>query len=165
MRSAPIRGGARAARADDARRTASQLAGRVIFGGYFLYKRNQSLRPTRHDGSLREKQGVKWPNGRGARAGALLVIGGVSMLAGRQKVGASLLTTFLTGVTPMMHDFGTSRIRVSDERNGELHEEPRADRRRRICGGGSAAPAAAHARITCQFQAPTEPFDYRAPLR
>ena len=37
---------------------------------------------------------------RDARAWSLSLLTGV-----KQKVGASLVTTFLTGVTPMMHDY------------------------------------------------------------
>ena len=41
-------------------------------------------------------------------SGTLILLGGLSLLMGKQpKVGASLITTFLLGVTPQMHAFWT----------------------------------------------------------
>lgn len=84
---------------------AASMAGRLIFGGYFLYSGIHHF--TDRDmliGYARSK-GVKSPEVAVFGTGALLVAGGLSLLAGRQKVGASLITMFLTGVSPMMHDF------------------------------------------------------------
>ena len=51
-------------------------------------------------------KGVRWPEIAVLGSGALIVLGGLSLLTGvKPKVGASLVTTFLTGVTPQMHDF------------------------------------------------------------
>jgi uncharacterized membrane protein YphA (DoxX/SURF4 family) len=84
---------------------AAQLAGRVIFGGYFLYNGIHHFTDRNMLIGYARSKGVKYPEAAVLGTGALLIAGGVSLLAGRQKVGASLVTTFLTGVTPMMHDY------------------------------------------------------------
>ena len=84
---------------------AAQLAGRVIFGGYFLYSGIHHFTDREMLIGYAKAKGVGYPKIAVLGTGALLVLGGVSLLAGRRKVGASLITTFLTGVTPMMHDY------------------------------------------------------------
>ena len=85
---------------------AAMLAGRVIFGGYFLYNGiNHFVNRDMMAGYAKSK-GVAWPKLAVLGTGAMLVAGGLSVLTGvKPKVGASLLTTFLSGVTPMMHDY------------------------------------------------------------
>ena len=85
---------------------AAQLAGRALFGGYFLYNGiNHFVNRDMMAGYARSK-GVRWPKLAVLGTGAMLVAGGLSLLTGvKPKVGASLVTTFLTGVTPMMHDY------------------------------------------------------------
>ncbi len=78
-------------------RVASTM-GRLVFGGYFLYSGIHHFTDRdRLIGDAKSK-GVTWPAAAVIGSGALLVLGGLSMLAGvKQK---SLVTTFLTGVTP-----------------------------------------------------------------
>jgi len=85
---------------------AAMLAGRAIFGGYFIYNGiNHFVNREMMTGYVKSK-GVRWPKLAVLGTGAMLVAGGLSLLTGvKPKVGASLVTTFLTGVTPMMHDY------------------------------------------------------------
>jgi len=86
--------------------TASLVAGRLIFGGYFLYSGIHHFTDREMLTGYARSKGVAWPRAAVLGSGALLVLGGLSLLTGvKQKVGASLVTTFLTGVTPMMHDY------------------------------------------------------------
>ena len=84
---------------------AAQLAGRVIFGGYFLYSGIHHFTDREMMIGYAKAKGVTYPKAAVLGTGALLVLGGLSILAGKQKAGAGLITTFLTGVTPMMHDY------------------------------------------------------------
>jgi uncharacterized membrane protein YphA (DoxX/SURF4 family) len=80
--------------------------GRVLFGGYFLYNGiNHFLNRKSLIQYARSKQ-VSAAQVAVPATGALLVLGGLSLLTGtRPKVGASLITAFLLGVTPRMHPF------------------------------------------------------------
>ena len=82
------------------------LFGRAIFGGFFLYNGiNHFLNRDMMRGYSASK-GVPYPEAAVAGSGAMLVLGGLSLLAGvRPKVGTSLIGAFLLGVTPKMHDF------------------------------------------------------------
>jgi uncharacterized membrane protein YphA (DoxX/SURF4 family) len=84
---------------------AAQLAGRVIFGGYFLSSGIRHFTDRDMMIGYARSKGVRYPEPAVLGTGALLVLGGLSLLAGKQKAGAGLITTFLTGVTPMMHDY------------------------------------------------------------
>lgn len=64
-------------------------------------------------------KGVLLPRVAVAGLGALLVIGGLSLVTGvRPKIGASLIATFLLGVSPRMHDFW--RIEDGERRMQEM---------------------------------------------
>ncbi len=84
----------------------SLLVGRAIFGGFFLYNGiNHFLNREMMQGYSASK-GVPYPEAAVAGSGAMLVLGGLSLLAGvRPKLGTSLIGAFLLGVTPKMHDF------------------------------------------------------------
>jgi putative oxidoreductase len=85
---------------------AALMAGRVMFGGYFLYSGIRHFADRDMMAGYAASKGVAWPKAAVVGTGAMLVLGGLSLLTGvKQKVGASLVTTFLTGVTPMMHDY------------------------------------------------------------
>ena len=79
----------------------ASAAGRLVFGGYFLYSGIHHF--TDRDRLIDDarSKGVAWPKAAVLGSGALLVLGGLSMLTGvKQKAGASVVTTFLSGVTP-----------------------------------------------------------------
>jgi putative oxidoreductase len=82
------------------------MAGRALFGGYFVY--NAFNHFTNHEmmtGYARSK-GIPMPDVAVAGSGVLLLLGGLSLLSGaKPKVGASLIMTFLLGVSPLMHAF------------------------------------------------------------
>ena len=82
------------------------LLGRAIFGGFFLYNGiNHFLNRQMLTGYAQSK-GVPAATAAVPASGLLLVLGGLSLLAGtRPKLGASLITTFLAGVSPLMHAF------------------------------------------------------------
>ena len=80
--------------------------GRVIFGGYFLYSGiNHFLNRSTMAQYARAKN-VPAADAAVIGSGALIVLGGLSLLTGtRPKVGASLIAAFLISVTPQMHAF------------------------------------------------------------
>lgn len=80
--------------------------GRLIFGGYFLYNGINHFANRDMLIGYAKSKGVAWPEVAVLGSGAMLIVGGLSLLTGvKQKVGASLVTAFLTGVTPTMHDY------------------------------------------------------------
>jgi putative oxidoreductase len=86
--------------------SAALLAGRVIFGGFFLYNGiNHFLHRTMLADYARSK-GAPAPDVAVTTSGLLLLAGSLSLLTGVQpKVGAALIAAFLAGVTPQMHAF------------------------------------------------------------
>ena len=93
------------ARRSDLERGA-QILGRVMFGGYFVYSGLRHFADRQAMIAYAKAKGVMWPKVAVLGTGAMLVVGGLSVLSGvKPKVGASLVTTFLAGVTPMMHDY------------------------------------------------------------
>jgi putative oxidoreductase len=82
------------------------LAGRLIFGGYFLYNGINHFRERESMVAYARSKGVQAPEAAVAGSGLLLLGGGLSMLTGAfPKVGAALISTFLLGVSPRMHAF------------------------------------------------------------
>jgi putative oxidoreductase len=92
--------------------------GRAIFGGYFLYN---GINHFVNRGMLTEyarSKRVPAANAAVPASGALILLGGLSVMTGVQpKIGASLIATFLLGVSPRMHDFW--RI---DDQERRMHE-------------------------------------------
>ena len=86
--------------------------GRAIFGGYFLYN---GINHFANRGMLTEyarSKHVPAPDAAVAASGGLILLGGLSVMTGVQpKIGASLIATFLLGVSAQMHDFW----RIDDE--------------------------------------------------
>jgi uncharacterized membrane protein YphA (DoxX/SURF4 family) len=89
--------------------TAALTLGRVLFGGYFVYN---GINHFVHHGMLTgysKSKGIPAAGVAVAASGALLLIGGLSLMTGaRPKVGAWAIGTFLAGVTPSMHAFWTA---------------------------------------------------------
>jgi uncharacterized membrane protein YphA (DoxX/SURF4 family) len=94
------------------------LCGRAIFGGFFLYNGiNHFLNREMMTGYSASK-GVPYPEAAVTGSGAMLVLGGLSVLMGvRPKLGTSLISAFLLGVTPKMHDFWN--VQDPQQRMGE----------------------------------------------
>jgi putative oxidoreductase len=93
--------------------------GRALFGGFFVYNGiNHLVNRAMLTEYARSKQ-VAAPGAAVTGSGALILLGGLSLLTGtRPKVGASLIAAFLLGVTPRMHAFWT--IEDPQERVNEL---------------------------------------------
>lgn len=82
------------------------VLGRMLFGGYFLYNGvNHFLRQDAMAGYAGSKN-VPSPQLAVQGSGALLVLGGLSVLLDvKPQVGAALTAIFLLGVTPIMHRY------------------------------------------------------------
>lgn len=82
------------------------FAGRVVFGGFFLYNGINHFLERESLIQYARSKGVAAPEAAVAGSGLLLLGGGLSMLTGAfPKVGAGLIATFLLGVSPRMHAF------------------------------------------------------------
>src|SRR5438094_10574633 len=80
---------------------AALIAGRLIFGGYFLYSGIHHFIDREMMTGYAKSKGVTWPEAAVLGSGAMIVVGGLSLLTGvKPKVGAGLITAFLAGVTP-----------------------------------------------------------------
>ena len=81
-------------------------AGRAIFGGYFVYNGINHFQNRQMLAQYAGAKHVPLPRAAVVGSGALILLGGLSLIAGvRPKVGASLIATFLLGVSLRMHDF------------------------------------------------------------
>jgi uncharacterized membrane protein YphA (DoxX/SURF4 family) len=82
------------------------LAGRALFGGYFLYNGINHMRNRAMLAGYAESKGVPAATAAVVGSGLLLIGGGLSILSGASpKIGAGLISTFLLGVSPQMHAF------------------------------------------------------------
>ena len=85
---------------------AALIAGRVIFGGFFIYNGIHHFVDRKILIGYARSKGVAWPEVAVLGSGAMIILGGLSLLTGvKPKIGAALVTTFLAGVTPQMHDY------------------------------------------------------------
>jgi uncharacterized membrane protein YphA (DoxX/SURF4 family) len=85
---------------------AAQIAGRAMFGGYFLYNGINHFRNRQAMAGYARSKGVAAADAAVIATGAMMVAGGLSIIAGRQpKWGAGLIASFLLGVSPQMHAF------------------------------------------------------------
>ena len=99
------RGGVMANRAWPGNSTMLGL-GRAIFGGYFLYNGINHFKNRQMLTEYARSKQVPAPEAAVSASGAMLLLGGLSVLTGVQpKVGASLIGAFLLGASPQMHDF------------------------------------------------------------
>jgi putative oxidoreductase len=82
------------------------LVGRAIFGGYFLYNGiNHFMQKDQLSGYASSK-GVPSANVAVQASGAMMILGGLSLLTGyKPKLGSAAIAAFLAGVTPSMHRF------------------------------------------------------------
>lgn len=86
--------------------TAPLLAGRALFGSFFLYNGVNHFVNFKMMRDYAQAKGTPMPAMAVAGSGLMLIAGGLSLLAGmRPKFGASLIATFLAGVSPQMHAF------------------------------------------------------------
>ena len=82
------------------------LAGRLLLGGYFLHAGWSHFRNRKMMAGYAGMKGVPFPMAAILGTGALLALGGASVLTGLYPyIGLGLLAIFLIGVTPKMHDY------------------------------------------------------------
>jgi len=96
------------------------IAGRLLFGGFFLYSGIHHFLDASSMVSFAAAKGVPFPEAAILLTGVMLVIGSLSVLLGyRPHIGAGLIALFLIGVTPVMHNFWTEQgpARMSDMMN------------------------------------------------
>jgi putative oxidoreductase len=85
------------------------LLGRIVFGGFFLYNGLHHFQQRKSMAQYTSSKGVPMPEVAVMASGALLLAGGASVLLGiKPKWGTLAIITFLTGVSPVMHDFWKS---------------------------------------------------------
>jgi putative oxidoreductase len=82
------------------------LVGRIIFGGFFLYSGLHHFQEKKQLAQYAAAKNVPMPDVAVTASGALLMLGGASVLLGvKPKVGTLAIMAFLAGVSPVMHDF------------------------------------------------------------
>ena len=85
------------------------LLGRLIFGGFFLYNGVHHFQERKTMAQYVSSKNVPMPELAVTASGALLLLGGASVLLGvKPKVGTLAIMGFLAGVSPVMHDFWRS---------------------------------------------------------
>jgi uncharacterized membrane protein YphA (DoxX/SURF4 family) len=82
------------------------LAGRTLFGGYFLYSGLTHFLSTQMLAHYAASKGVPAPGIAVVVSGLLMFVGGASVLLGFwPHVGVWCIVTFLVVVSPVMHNF------------------------------------------------------------
>jgi len=85
---------------------AAVAAGRIMFGGYFVYSGVRHFREREMFIGYAKSKGVTSPQLAVLGSGAMLIVGGLSLLTGvKPRFGAALVTGFLAGASPRMHDY------------------------------------------------------------
>ena len=128
-------------RRQPARRTSTTalMLGRAIFGGYFLYNGLRHFKNADAMGGYAASKGIPMPKAAVIGSGALIALGGLSLLAGfRPKAGASMIGAFLLGVTPAMHDFWRQQ-----DPQAKMNEEINFSKNVALLGGAALAAAVA----------------------
>ena len=86
------------------------LLGRLIFGGFFLYNGLHHFQERKAMTQYVGAKNVPMPEIAVATTGAMLLLGGASILSGvKPKLGTVAIMGFLAGVSPIMHDFWNSK--------------------------------------------------------
>ena len=82
------------------------LIGRLIFGGYFISSGINHFTQKKQIAEYAAAKHVPEPNIAVQASGAMLLLGGASILLGiKPKLGTLAIVGFLAGVSPVMHDF------------------------------------------------------------
>jgi putative oxidoreductase len=89
---------------------AALVAGRAIFGGYFVYNGINHFLNSEMLTNYARSKGVPAPALAVQASGLMILLGGASIITGTQpKIGAGLIASFLLGVSPQMHAFWKER--------------------------------------------------------
>jgi putative oxidoreductase len=95
------------------------LAGRLIFGGFFVYNGINHFQNRTKLAQYAGSKKVPSPDLMVMASGAGLIVGGASILLGiKPKLGAAAIVGFLAGVSPIMHDFW--RVQDPNQRMNEM---------------------------------------------
>jgi putative oxidoreductase len=95
-----------ARRSRSAIETAANLAGRAIFGGYFVYNGINHFQNRAMLAGYANSKKVPAADAAVIASGVMMLAGGLSILTGmRPKLGAASVAGFLVGVSPIMHAF------------------------------------------------------------
>lgn len=82
------------------------LAGRILLGAFFLYSAWNHFTKAAMFAQYAGSKGTPAPKAAVLGTGALLLLGGLSVVTGLYpRVGLALLVLFFLGVTPMMHAY------------------------------------------------------------
>jgi len=82
------------------------LIGRVLLGGFFLYNGINHFRQAEALASYAKSKNVPAAKAGVIASGAMLTFGGASLILGvKPKLGIAAIIGFLSGVSPLMHDF------------------------------------------------------------
>jgi uncharacterized membrane protein YphA (DoxX/SURF4 family) len=88
---------------------AAFLLGRLLYGGFFINAGINHFKQRKELGQYAAAKGVPAPELAVTASGALLVVGGASIILGaKPKLGTLAVMGFLAGVSPVMHHFWTS---------------------------------------------------------
>ncbi len=86
------------------------VLGRIVFGGFFLYSGIHHFQEKKQLAQYAAAKNVPMPELAVTASGALLLLGGASILLGvKPKIGSLAIMSFLAGVTPVIHDFWSSQ--------------------------------------------------------
>ena len=82
------------------------LIGRAIFGGFFIMSGIKHFKQQKQMAQYAAAKNVPKPDLVVKASGAMLIVGGTSILLGiKPKLGTLAVMGFLAGVSPVMHDF------------------------------------------------------------
>ena len=82
------------------------LIGRAIFGGYFIMSGINHFKQRKQMSQYAALKKVPKPDLAVQVTGAMMIVGGASILLGiKPKLGSLAVIGFLAGVSPVMHDF------------------------------------------------------------
>jgi uncharacterized membrane protein YphA (DoxX/SURF4 family) len=99
--------------------TAMLVLGRGILGGYFLYNGVNHFLNRQMMTEYAKAKGTPAAAAAVPATGAMLIAAGLSVITGvRPRLGASMIASFLLGVSPQMHDFW--RIEDQQQRMAEF---------------------------------------------
>jgi len=95
--------------------------GRALFGGFFLFNGIHHFMDVHTMSQFAASKGVPSPELAIMGTGALLILGGLSLVLGLwPRLGALMIVVFLLGVTPVMHNFWADtdpQMRMNDMGN------------------------------------------------
>ncbi len=85
---------------------AAFLLGRLVFGGFFISAGLHHFQQRKEMAGYASTKNIPLPEVAAVATGALLIVGGASIMLGvKPKLGTLAVMGFLGGVTPVMHDF------------------------------------------------------------